>query len=116
MICRSTARVLWAQKIFAGLCLFSLVFIPAQADESPKYFGVAAERWYVQKLPDDDMPQEPVSQLWDHSLYLDLGYGSSSNNPENNLWRSKGTTFKLNQPQVNLAMAYVSKKAAPQSR
>ena len=116
MICRSTARVLWTQKIFAGLCLFSLVFIPAQADESPKDFGVATERWYVQKLPDDAMSQEPVSQLWDHSLYLDLGYGSSSNNPENNLWRSKGTTFKLNQPQVNLAMAYVSKKATPQSR
>lgn len=116
MICRSTARVLCTQKIFAGLCLFSSVFIPAQADESRKDFGVATERWYVQKLPDDAMSQEPVSQLWDHSLYLDLGYGSSSNNPENNLWRSKGTTFKLNQPQVNLAMAYVSKEAAPQSR
>jgi len=116
MICNSTGRVLWVQKIFAGLCLFSLVFIPAQADESPEYFGVATERWYVQKLPNDDMPQDPVSQLWDHSLYLDLGYSSSSNNPENNLWRSKGTTFKLNQLQVNLGMAYVSKEAAPQSR
>lgn len=116
MICHSTARVLWPQKFFAGICLFSLVFIPAQANESPKVFGVASERWYVQTLPDDALPQEPVSQLWDHGLYLDLGYGYSSNNPENNLWRSRDTTFKLNQPQVNLAMAYVSKQATPESR
>jgi len=78
--------------------------------------GVARDRWYVQNVPEDDFPHTPGSQSWDYALYLDLGYNWNSNYPGNNLWRSKGTTFKVNEPQVNLAMAYVSKKATPQSR
>ena len=110
------SRMRWAWDSFAGLCLSVLISISVQAAENSEVFGVATARWYVQESADDDMPQDIIPQMWDYGLYLDLGYNSSSNNPENNLWRSKGTTFKLDQTQVNLAMVYVSKEAVPHSR
>jgi len=106
----------WARDSFAGLCLSVLISISVQAAENPEVFGVATARWFVQDSVDDDMPQDIGPQMWDYGLYLDLGYNSSYNNPENNIWRSKGTTFRLDQPQVNLAMVYISKEAVPQSR
>jgi hypothetical protein len=84
--------------------------------EDPIVSGVARDRWYVRKVPEDDFPQSSGSQKWDYALYLDLGHNWNSNYPGNDLWRSKGTTFKVNEPQVNLAMGYVSKEATPQSR
>ena len=78
--------------------------------------GAARDRWYVQALPEADSSESLRSQGWDYALYLDTGYNWTSTRPGNNLWRSKGTTYKVDEPQVNLAMGYVSKKATPQSR
>jgi hypothetical protein len=79
-------------------------------------YGLATDRWHVQDVPEDDFSQTADSQRWDYSLYLDLGYNWNSNDPGNNLWRSKGTTFRVNEPQVNLAMGSVRKEATPRSR
>ena len=113
---RSSGQVLWGPRFPVCLCLLLLVSASVQAAEDPIISGVAKDRWYVQKVPEDDFPQDPGSQRWDYALYLDLGYNLNFNYPGNNLWRSKGTTFKVNAPQVNLAMGYVSKEATPQSR
>jgi hypothetical protein len=61
-------------------------------------YGLATDRWHVQDVPEDDFSQTADSQRWDYSLYLDLGYNWNSNDPGNNLWRSKGTTFRVNEP------------------
>ena len=53
---------------------------------------------------------------WGFQLYFDGGYGASSTEPDNGLWRSKGTTFKLDSPRLNLAMAVVRKKPTDRSR
>jgi len=53
---------------------------------------------------------------WSFRLYFDGGYGASSTEPDNGLWRSKGTTFKLDSPQLNLAMGVARKKPTAQSR
>jgi len=112
----STSWLLWGRKFFVGLCLLLLVSASVQAAEGPIVSGVATERWYVQKLPEGGFPQDPGSRTWDYGIYLDLGYNLNFNYPGNDLWRSKGTTFKVNEPQVNMAMVYVSKEATPQSR
>jgi len=39
-----------------------------------------------------------------------------SNHPENGLWRSKGTTFEVDDPKLNMAMAYVRKDVRQDSR
>jgi len=93
-----------------------LLSASVQAAESPKVNGVAAGRWYVQKVPDAGIPQVPGALRWDYALYLDLGYNLNFNDPGNKLWRSKGTTFRVNEPQLNLAMGYVRKEATPESR
>ena len=114
--CRSQDRLLGGRKFIVCLCLLFWVSVSAQATQDPIESGVAKDRWYVQMVPEDDFTQDPGSQRWNYALYLDLGYNLNFNNPGNNLWRSKGTTFKVNEPQVNLALGYISKKATPQSR
>ena len=116
MTCRSTGWLLWDRKFIGSLCLLLLISASLEAAESPKLFGVATERWYVQKLPDGGIAQDPDGRIWDYGLYLDIGYNLNFNNPGNDLWRSKSTTFKVNQPQVNMAMGFVRKEATPQSR
>jgi hypothetical protein len=93
-----------------------MISVPVQAAEIPKLFGVAQESWYVKEMPDGDAILGPGTRVWNYGLYLDLGYNMNFNHPGNNRWRSKGTTFKVNQPRVNLAMGYASKEATPQSR
>jgi len=53
---------------------------------------------------------------WGFQLYFDGGYAASSTEPDNGLWRSKGTTFRLDSPQLNLAMGVVSKIPSARSR
>lgn len=114
--CRSEGHPLWHRKPIVCLYLLLLFCGSVRAIEDPIVSGVARDRWSVQNAPVDDFSQAPRSKRWDYALYLDLGHNWNPNYPGNNLWRSKGTTFKVNEPQVNLAMAYVSKGATPQSR
>jgi len=65
-------------------------------------------------MADDNPKSEPRG--WHYGAYLDIGYTLDSNNPENGLWRSKSTTFKLGEPEINMARGYVRKDATPQSR
>jgi hypothetical protein len=60
--------------------------------------------------------KEPGSKDWSYRFYLDSGYAISNNHPENRLWRSKSTTFEIDRPKVNMALAYLRKDATPRSR
>jgi hypothetical protein len=104
------------QKLFSCVCILLFISSPLQAREDSKVYGVATERWYVQQPTDTESPQEHDKPVWDYSLYLDLGYNLNFNFPDNKLWRSRATTFRVNHPQVNLAMGYINKEATPQSR
>lgn len=53
---------------------------------------------------------------WHYGGYLDLGYVLDFNQPANDRWRSKATTFKVNDPKVNMVTGYLGKDATPQSR
>jgi len=65
---------------------------------------------------DDTGTQFESSSPWGFRLYFDGGYGASSTEPENETWRNKSSTFKLDSPQVNLAMALVRKEPTATSR
>lgn len=62
--------------------------------------------------------ETPVSktQLWHYGAYLDVGYTVDANHPDNGLWRSKSTTFKVDEIKLNMAMGYIRKETAPHSR
>jgi len=80
-------------------------------------FPVAAQEDGGPSVPIDQTDAPPdTSGPWSFRLYFDGGYGASSTEPANGLWRSKGTTFKLDSAQVNLAMGVVGKEPTAQSR
>ena len=63
-----------------------------------------------------DVASDIDEVLVHYRLYVDAGYLHSSTQPENRLWRSKGTNFRLDRLELNLAMALLSKEATAQSR
>jgi hypothetical protein len=74
------------------------------------------EEWLKEEIPGSDKARRLRTRGWHFGAYLDAGYLGDFNNPENGLWRSKSTTFKVDDPQVNMATAYLRKDGTPQSR
>jgi hypothetical protein len=62
------------------------------------------------------LKSDPVRALWNYGAYMDVGYAIDANHPENGLWRSKSTTFKVDEPKLNMLMGYVRKDTTPESR
>jgi Putative beta-barrel porin-2, OmpL-like. bbp2 len=59
---------------------------------------------------------QPPKSLWKYSGFLDLGYLLDFNHPANHLFRDRGTTFKVDELDLNMAGAGVKKEASPDSR
>ncbi len=57
-----------------------------------------------------------TSSDWHYGGFVDLSYAVDFNVPENHLWRSKGTTPRVNELAPNLALAYVRKDVTTASR
>jgi hypothetical protein len=53
---------------------------------------------------------------WQYGGFVDVGYMGDFNEPSNHLFRSRGTTFRVNEWDLNMAAAYVKKKTSEQSR
>jgi hypothetical protein len=74
------------------------------------------KEWLAEDIPGSKKERGLRARGWQYGSYLDVGYTVDFNDPENGLWRNKGTTYKVDDPQVNMAMAYLVKDAMPQSR
>jgi len=61
----------------------------------------------------EDQPPQP---LWQYGASADFGYLLDFDFPPNHLFRSRSTDFKVNQPDVNMALLYVRKQAVEKSR
>jgi hypothetical protein len=99
----------------APLWIVSLLLSSALAAEltSPTREAETAD---PQAAEASGLMSEPASSLWNFGVYLDIGYSVDVNHPENGLWRSKSTTYKVDAPQLNMVMGYVRKDATPESR
>jgi hypothetical protein len=99
------------------LCLgFILIMTsPLQAEEKPSPIHKVKER-LAEEIPGSRKLRELRARGWQYGSYLDVGYTVDFNDPENGLWRSKGTTYKVDDPQVNMATAYLAKDPMPESR
>ena len=53
---------------------------------------------------------------WQYGGFIDLGYLHDFNYPSNHLFRSRGTTFKVNELDVNMAAVYLRKPPSEASR
>jgi Putative beta-barrel porin-2, OmpL-like. bbp2 len=63
----------------------------------------------------DEGPKQ-ASYAWQYGAFLDLGYLWDNNHPANELFRSRGTAYMLDQPAVNVAGAYLRKSPSVTSR
>lgn len=66
------------------------------------------------------LPEEsgsPAAQwTWDYGGFIDAGYLYDFNDPANHLFRSRGTTFQVNEADLNMTAVYVKKQASEGSR
>ncbi len=58
----------------------------------------------------------PATQLWQYGGFIDAAYLYDFNHPANHLFRSRGTTFHVDEPDLNMAVLYVRKGATESSR
>lgn len=111
-------RCLW---LFA-ISLAAWLIPSAHEDHSPwrtcRTFGVAI--WvavvFIFLRASPSLSEEPSASDWHVGGSIDIGYGVDFNFPENNQWRTKTTTPRVNEPALNMAVGYVRKDASPQSR
>lgn len=61
-------------------------------------------------------PAEPSPITWTYGGFVDVGYLRDVNEPSNHLFRSRGTAFHVNEWDLNMAGAYIKKKALDSSR
>jgi hypothetical protein len=59
---------------------------------------------------------ETLQPVWQYGGFVDVGYLRDFNHPSNHLFRSRGTAFHVNEWDLNMAGAYVKKKASEKSR
>src|SRR5439155_11004793 len=53
---------------------------------------------------------------WHYGGFVDVGYLLDFNHPANRVFRSRGTTWHVDRPQINMAAVYLRKKAEENSR
>jgi hypothetical protein len=69
------------------------------------------------ETPQESQPASPQSKsAWSYDGFVDLGYLLDFNHPSNHLFRDRGTTFKVDELDVNMASASVKKEASQDSR
>ena len=91
----------WKRLRASGLMILSFLFglsliVNAEARQSPQ----------------DQSP----APLWQYGTFVDLGYLFDFDDPPNDLFRSRSTTFKVDELNVDMALAYVKKTATEKSR
>jgi len=65
---------------------------------------------------ESEAQQQPASIPWQYGGFIDAGYLHDFNNPANHLFRSRGTTFRVNEANLNMATVYLTKPASEASR
>src|SRR5215475_8245217 len=85
--------------------------------------GIAQEMKQVAintNFDDQEAPPQSTPALrargWQYGAFVDAAYLLDFNHPANDLFRSRGTTYKVDEPLINLTAAYLQKDASEASR
>lgn len=87
--------------------IFLLVVAVGRADEPTTQSSTAT-------VPENSQ-EEPAESLWRFGGFTDVGYLLDFNYPANHLFRSRGTTFRVNEFELNMAGLYLKKQAVKSS-
>src|SRR5262249_54870426 len=104
-------------KRIAHIALFLLFVagstgLKAQAPETSQSTPTSAKQ--EDKSP--DATGAPKRIPWQYGLFVDAGYLYDCNHPVNDSFRSRGTTFHVDELNLNMAGAYLKKQATTESR
>lgn len=80
-----------------------------------QYVNVGSER-HAETSAAVTTGRESYPNDWHYGAYLDVGYTANFNFPDNDLWRSRTTASRHNQPAPNMVLAYVRKDVSEASR
>jgi hypothetical protein len=70
----------------------------------------------AQDAPSREPAADPPKSQWHYGGFADLGYLLDFNHPSNDLFRSRSTTFHVDDLQLNMAVAYLKKQTSAGSR
>jgi len=70
----------------------------------------------AQEAPPEQPPTQPSKTSWQYGGFVDLGYLLDFNHPANDIFRSRGTAWHVDDLHLNMGGAYARKKASEQSR
>ncbi len=98
----------------ATVCFFVAAGLPgsALAQQPPADLSQSQAEAAASPKPEDQPPQT----LWQYGGFVDSGYLLDFDFPLNHLFRNRSTDFKVNQPDLNMALLYVRKQAVEKSR
>ena len=88
------------------LCLFSATLRLRSQEPQPEQ----------QTAPAQAAPAQAANPEWHYGGFVDLGYLLDFNDPANRLFRNRGTTFHVDEFDVNMAEAYIRKDVSDVSR
>ena len=71
---------------------------------------------FAQNQGSDTSAMQPAAIVWQYGGFFDFAYLEDFNDPANHLFRSRGTTFHVNEWDVNMAGIYLKKAASENSR
>jgi hypothetical protein len=82
-----------------------------RADQSPLNQSMPGA-----KATSEPPPSQPPDPQWQYGGFIDAAYLQDFNYPSNHLFRSRGTAYKVDEPILNMAGAYLRKTASESSR
>jgi hypothetical protein len=96
--------------------LFVCSFAQAGAQRSASAPVRAQEQQPAPKTSSQQPQTEPPKPQWQLGGFFDLGYLKDFNSPSNHLFRNRGTTPLVDEPNVNMTGGYLRKRASESSR
>jgi putative OmpL-like beta-barrel porin-2 len=94
---------------------YAPVFLHPASDCRNAGFPACREEMQEPSTPKESQPV-PSKPQWHYGGFFDLGYLLDFNHPANEVFRSRGTTWHVDDAHFNMAAAYVKKDVNEQSR
>jgi Putative beta-barrel porin-2, OmpL-like. bbp2 len=76
----------------------------------------AMDRKYNSQGESPQSETAPPATLWEYGGFIDAAYLLDFNHPANDLFRSRGTAYKVDEPLINMTAAYLQKATSESSR
>lgn len=110
-----TRPFVWVNNT-ALLIFWAMLVLPATALETPPPGEPPEHRMNGVRLRAPEQKNDHTNSDWSYGGFIDLGYSLDFNFPANHVFRSRSTTPRVNELDLNMAGAFIKKDATEQSR